>query len=256
MRFGIDISPVGEWGDPRRLAELAALAERSGWNGVFVEDYVFHPEGLDAYDPWIALAAIALATERVRIGTLITPVPRRRSAKLAAEAMTIDHLSGGRMILGVGSGDPQAPDTEGALGERARRLDDGLAEIDGLWQGALRPRPLQRPRIPIWVGGQYTRGGPRERALRWDGSCLYRVAPPGWEDLMPDDVAALRAARPDAGFDIAVGGRERDEDEAEERRYLAAIEQAGATWWHEWLPPSTPLDAVRAHIAGGPLARP
>jgi alkanesulfonate monooxygenase SsuD/methylene tetrahydromethanopterin reductase-like flavin-dependent oxidoreductase (luciferase family) len=66
MRFGIDISPVGEWGHPRRLAELAALAERSGWDGVFVEDYVFHPEGLDAYDPWIALAAIALATERVR----------------------------------------------------------------------------------------------------------------------------------------------------------------------------------------------
>src|SRR3954468_18911479 len=100
MQFGLDISPAGEWGDPRGLAELAALAERSGWDGVFLEDYVFYPGDLAAYDPWVALAAIALVTERIRIGTMITPVPRRRPWKLAAEAMTIDHLSGGRLILG------------------------------------------------------------------------------------------------------------------------------------------------------------
>jgi alkanesulfonate monooxygenase SsuD/methylene tetrahydromethanopterin reductase-like flavin-dependent oxidoreductase (luciferase family) len=253
VRFGIDLSAIGDWGHPRRIAELAALAEESGWDGVFVEDYVFHPEGLDAYDPWVTLAAIALATERIRLGTLITPLPRRRPAKLAAEAMTIDHLSGGRMILGVGSGDPESPDSHGDPRDRARLLDEGLEAIDWLWRGELRPRPVQQPRIPIWIGGQYTRRGPRERALRWDGACLFRATPPDWEDLTPDDVRALRAARPEEGFDIAVGGRERSDDDAAERAYIAALGAAGATWWHEWMPPSTPLDRVRAHIAAGPL---
>ena len=278
MRFAIDISPAGAWGDPRTLAELAALAERAGWDGVFLEDYVFYPGGLDAYDPWVALAAIALATERVRIGPMITPLPRRRPWKVAAEAMTLDHVSRGRMVLGVGSGDPHSADTA-RLGEpadpraRAARLDEALDMIDGLWRGepvrhagaafrldgvALRPRPVQRPRIPVWVGGQLTRRGPRERALRWDGACLYRTTPPDWEDVTPADVRTLRAdatARRGSadGFDIAVGGRARREDEAAERGYVTALAEAGATWWHEFLAPVTPLEAARAHIAGGPL---
>ncbi|MEA2255985.1 MAG: hypothetical protein QOG35_2030 [Solirubrobacteraceae bacterium] len=277
MRFAIDNSPAGSWGDPRTLAELAALAERSGWDGVFLEDYVFHPGGLDAYDPWIALAAIALATERIRLGTMITPLPRRRPSKLAAEAMTVDRLSGGRLVLGVGSGDPASDDTARA-GEaadpraRAERLDEALDVVAALWSGepvthrgahfhldgvVLRPRPAQRPRIPIWIGGQLTRRGPRERALRWDGACLYRVAPPAWEDLTPDDVRALRddaSRRRAAGdaFDIAVGGRAPAADREAERAYLAAIRDAGATWWHEFLAPDTPLAEVRAHIAAGP----
>lgn len=272
MRFGIDISPAGEWGTPRQLAELAALAERSGWDGVFLEDYVFYPGGIDAYDPWVALAAIALATDRVRIGTMVTPLPRRRPWKVATEALTIDHLSGGRMILGVGSGDPQSADIA-SVGEvadlrtRAELLDEALEVIAGLWRGeafshhgehfniedvTLRPRPLQRPRIPVWVGGMYTRRGPRERALRWDGACLYRVEPPDWEDLTPDEVRALRAAAGER-FDIAVGGRERREDEATEREYVRALAAAGATWWHEYLPPTTRLEAVRDHIERGPL---
>jgi alkanesulfonate monooxygenase SsuD/methylene tetrahydromethanopterin reductase-like flavin-dependent oxidoreductase (luciferase family) len=278
MRFAIDISPAGAWGDPRTLAEFAALAERAGWNGVFLEDYVFYPGGVDAYDPWIALAAIALATERVRIGTMITPLPRRRPWKVAAEAMTLDHLSRGRMVLGVGSGDPASADTA-RLGEprdpraRAALLDEALEVIDALWRGApvdhagasfrlddvtLRPRPVQRPRIPVWVGGQLTRRGPRERALRWDRACLYRVAPPEWEDVTPDDVRALRAdaaARRGTadGFDTVVGGRARRDDAAAEREYVAALAASGATWWQEFLEPATPLERACAHIAGGPL---
>lgn len=278
MRFGLDVSPCGEWGDPRTLAQLAALAERSGWDGVFLEDYVFHPDGLDVYDPWIALAAIALATKHIRLGTMVTPLPRRRPWKVAAEAMTIDRLSDGRMILAVGSGDPASADNS-RVGEpaqaqvRGELLDEALAIIDGLWRGkplhhegrhfridgaALRPRPQQRPRIPIWIGGQYTRQRPRERALRWDGSCLYRVEPPDWEDLTPDDVGELRGlAREqrgsDKGFDIVVGGRERRDDERAERRYVAELEAAGATWWQEWVAPSTPLHDVRDYIAAGPL---
>jgi alkanesulfonate monooxygenase SsuD/methylene tetrahydromethanopterin reductase-like flavin-dependent oxidoreductase (luciferase family) len=279
MRFGLDISPAGEWGDPRALADLAALAERSGWDGVFLEDYVFYPGGLPAYDPWIALAAIALRTERIALGTMITPLPRRRPWKVAAEAATIDHVSGGRMILGVGSGDPDSDDTR-RVGEpadprtRAALLDEAIDVIDALWEGdpvshagehfrldgvALRPRPVQRPRIPVWVGGQLLRRGPRERALRWDGACLYRSVPPAWDDLTPDDVRDLRrAARdtrgPEAGdaFVIAVGGRGRRADE-EERPYVAALADAGADWWHEFLVPATPLAQVREHIECGPL---
>jgi alkanesulfonate monooxygenase SsuD/methylene tetrahydromethanopterin reductase-like flavin-dependent oxidoreductase (luciferase family) len=278
MRFGVDISPAGEWGNPRELASLAVLAERSGWDGVFLEDYVFYPGGLDGYDPWVSLAAIALATHRIRLGTLVTPLPRRRPWKVAAEAATIDHLSDGRLILGVGSGDPQSADNA-RLGEptdprtRAALLDEALEVIDGLWRGepfthhgahfdiedvTLRPRPVQRPRIPVWVGGQCTRRGPRERALRWDGACLYRTTPPGWEDLTPGDVRELRAAAQRrrgwaVRFDIAVGGRERRHDEAAEREYITALDEAGATWWHEFLPPATPLQAVREHVAQGPL---
>jgi alkanesulfonate monooxygenase SsuD/methylene tetrahydromethanopterin reductase-like flavin-dependent oxidoreductase (luciferase family) len=273
VRHAIDISPAGAWGNPRELAEIAALAEASGWDGVFLEDYVFYPGGLDAYDPWVALAAIALATERIRIGTLVTPLPRRRPWKLAAEAVSVDHLSNGRLVLGVGSGDPESADASG-VGEpgdpraRGERLDEALAVVDALWMGepvehhgthfdldgvTLRPRPRQRPRIPIWIGGQLTRRRPRERALRWDGSCLYRVAPPEWEDLTPADVRALREAAGDRPFEIAVGGRARRADEAAEREYLAAIADAGATWWHEFVAPATPRDEAREQIARGPL---
>jgi alkanesulfonate monooxygenase SsuD/methylene tetrahydromethanopterin reductase-like flavin-dependent oxidoreductase (luciferase family) len=272
VRFAIDLSPIGPWGSPRQLAELARLAEGCGWDGVFVEDYVFHAEGLDAYDPWVALAAIAVATEQVRIGTLVTPLPRRRPWKLAAEAVAVDHLSNGRMILGVGSGDPTSPDLT-SVGEQAdprvrgRMLDEALAVIDGLWREddfsfdgdyyqlesvSLRPKPIQQPRIPIWVGGAFTYRRPRERALRWDGSCLYRIQPPDWEDMRPEDVRALRQQRGER-FDIAVGGRRRRDDGAAERELVASIAEAGASWWNEWVPPDTPLERVRELIGGGPL---
>lgn len=280
MRSAIDLSAIGPWGSPRQLGELAALAERSGWDAVFVEDYVFHPEGLDCYDPWVAVAAIALATERLRVGVLVTPLPRRRPWKVAAEAVAIDHLSNGRMILGVGSGDPTSPDlarSGEAADARVRgdMLDEALEVIDRLWSGrpvthhgrhydlddvTLRPGPVQKPRIPIWVGGQVTRRRPRDRALRWDGSCLFKAEPPGWEDMTPHDVRALReraAARPDggAGFEIAVGGRSRNDDLAAEREYIAALATAGVDWWNEWVPPNTPLDHVRELVAAGPLTK-
>ena len=272
MRHAVDLSPAGSWGHPRTLAGLAARAEAAGWDGVFLEDYVIHPSGLETYDPWIALAAIALATERLRLGTLVTPLARRRPWKLAAEAMTIDHLSGGRLLLGVGAGDPASADIArtgepASSAERAAQLDEALTVVDALWRGEpvthrgtyfaldavrLVPRPVQRPRIPIVVGGQLTRRGPRARALRWDGACLYRVAPPAWEDLTPDEVRALRADG-GPGFEVMVGGRERRADLDAERAYLAELGAAGASWWHEYLPPATPEADVRAHIDAGPL---
>jgi alkanesulfonate monooxygenase SsuD/methylene tetrahydromethanopterin reductase-like flavin-dependent oxidoreductase (luciferase family) len=278
VQHAIDLSAVGAWGSPATLADLAALAERSGWDGVFVEDYVMYADGLDTYDPWVALAAIAMATERVRLGTLVTPLPRRRPWKVAAEAMSIDHLSGGRMILGVGSGDPTAADMM-PVGEqpdariRGQMLDEALDVIDALWRGdevhhegtyyrldgvALHPCPVQRPRIPIWVGGQYLRRRPRERALRWDGSCLYRAEPPDWDDMTVDDAHELRrlaSARPDGGrgFAIVIGGRRRRDDIAAERHYIASLAEAGVDWWNEWVPPRTPVARVRELIGAGPL---
>ena len=192
MRSAIDMSAIGAWGSPRQMSELAALAERSGWDGLFLEDYVMHAEGFDCYDPWVTLAAIATATERIRIGVHVVPLPRRRPWKVAAEALSIDHLSGGRMILGVGSGDITAPDMipvgEEADGRiRGEMLDEALDVIDGLWTGepfthrgahyqldgvTLRPRPVQRPRIPI-LGRWPLHGTAPSRA----GSALGRLLP-------------------------------------------------------------------------------
>jgi alkanesulfonate monooxygenase SsuD/methylene tetrahydromethanopterin reductase-like flavin-dependent oxidoreductase (luciferase family) len=162
---------------------------------VFLEDYLVYQSqiGTPTYDPWVCLAAMATRTNRIRLGSTVTPLPRRRVAKLAAEAVALDHLSGGRVTLGIGLGD--AWDMALAnLGERtdarirAEMVDEGLEVLVGLWSGeqftydgrfyqvqdvTMLPRPLQSPRIPIWIGGQYPRAGPIARAARWDGSCLF-----------------------------------------------------------------------------------
>ncbi|HET6315534.1 MAG TPA: LLM class flavin-dependent oxidoreductase, partial [Chloroflexota bacterium] len=107
MHFGLNLPNGGPAADPRSLAELAQLAEASGWEGVFLEDYLVYQNkiGTPTYDPWVSLAAMAMRTERIRLGTTVTPIVRRRVAKLAAETITIDHLSRGRLTLGVGLGD-------------------------------------------------------------------------------------------------------------------------------------------------------
>ncbi len=279
MRHALDLSPVGAWGDPRSLAGLSALAERSGWDGVFVEDYVVHPAGEPCWDVWPTLAAMALATQRVQLATMVTPMPARLPWQLAGQAATLHHLSGGRFVLGVGSGDPQSADVAGlgppmSLRERADRLDEALALMRALWSGEpvshegrwyrvdgvrLGP-PSGRPHpVPVWVGGALTRDGPVRRALAADGACLYRVPPPGWEDVTPDDVRALRRraalSRPDGadGFVVAVGGRRRRGDLDAERAWIADLAAAGCDWWHEYVPPETPVDVVRELVAAGPL---
>jgi alkanesulfonate monooxygenase SsuD/methylene tetrahydromethanopterin reductase-like flavin-dependent oxidoreductase (luciferase family) len=170
MQFGIHIPPFGPFSDLRALADFAAEAEQVGWDGFFLwDDVTFNPP-VTLADPWIALAAIALRTQRVRIGPLVTPLPRRRPHKLAREVITLDHLSAGRLILGVGSGG--GADEFDNLGEasdakvRGSMLDEGLEVLSGLWSGEpysfegahyhvkaahFLPRPVQVPRVPIWV---------------------------------------------------------------------------------------------------------
>ncbi|MGH3097293.1 MAG: LLM class flavin-dependent oxidoreductase [Streptosporangiales bacterium] len=256
MRCGLALPTGGKCADPGFLVALACLAESSGWDGVFLEDYICFQGDPTAptCDPWVALAAIAARTTAVRLGTIVTPLARRRPWKVAREAVGIDLLSGGRMVLGVGLGDTGEHVIDdasfSAFGEvrdprvRARMLDEALDLVAGLLTAepfsfagehyavgdvVFRPAPVQRPRIPIWVGGGYPYRGPVSRAARWDGCCLYRAET---HDLQAEDIAALRAAAGDRRYDICVGGRERRDGDLQ---WLASLAAAGATWWTEYV---------------------
>ena len=246
MKYGLDITSAGEWGQPEQIAELAALAEDHGWDGVFCEDYLAFPGGGPTYDVWVTLGLIAQATTRVTIAPMVAPVPCRHLPTLIGQARAVATVSQGRLALGVGSGDPLGDPVVEPVVERGRRrgelLDAALAEI----HEAL-------PEVPIWVGGAATLPAPRARALAWDGSCLYGVPPPEWEDLSPDAVAALRAEATRPSYTILVGGRERRADLTAERRYVRQIADAGADWWQEYVPPRLSLIEAKRRIRAGPI---
>lgn len=243
MKFGIDISPAGAWGRPDQIAELAALAEDHGWDGVFCEDYLAFPGGLPTYDVWITLGLVAQATSEATLGTMVTPLPARHTPTVALAARSVAAISAGRLVLGVGSGDPLGDPAIGGTGvARADLLEAALAQIR-----------QTTPDVPVWVGGAAVKPGPRARALRWEGACLYRVPPPDWEDLTPADIEDLRADAGRESFVVAVGGRERAADVAAERRYVASLARAGADWWHEYVPPRLSLEEARRRIRNGPI---
>lgn len=271
LRFGVTLGAVGEGRDPRGLAELATLAEQSGWDGFFLEDYLIYQGMVDqpTYDATVGLAAMAMTTTRIRLGFTVTPVPRRHPWELAAQCVALDHVCGGRLILGVGAGDVGDPSVA-AVGEsrnprvRAELLDEGLAILAALWTGEpvhhdgahyrvdglrLAARPVQRPRIPIWVGGDLLRPGVRRRLSQWDGACVYKGPPGAGEPMTPDDVRDLRRLvvreRGHAdGFDVKVSATVGAAE-------LAAFAAAGATWATRWIPP-VGLAETRAVIAHGP----
>jgi probable F420-dependent oxidoreductase len=286
MKFGINLPPFGEFGEARAVAELAREAEAAGWDGFFIWDHVlFDPSWHPMADPWVALAAAAMVTERIRIGTMLTPLPRRRPWKLARETVSVDRLSGGRLTLGIGIGDP-AQWEYGFFGEetdaraRAQMLDEGLEVLTGLWSGApfgfqgrryrleemvFRPTPAQQPRIPIWVGGYWPRKPPFRRAARWDGVCPGRADN---QPLTPEDWRAIlayigehRAA--EAPFDAVHSGVSGD-DPARDAEQLAAYAAAGVTWWIEDVSPyrfgvgwedqltHEPMERMRERVRRGP----
>ena len=210
-RHGIFIAPFEELSEPRAAADLAARTEERGWDGFFVWDHVAYAPPVQALaDPWITLAAVAIATERVTIGPLVTPLPRRRTHQLARETTTIDRLSGGRLVLGVGIGsgrtgefDPERFGEEGDTRERARMLDEGLERLSAYWAGEFEPRPVQEPRVPVWVAAVWPNRRPLRRAARWDG--VFPIDMPGPEALA-ELVAEVRELRePGAGdFEVVV----------------------------------------------------
>jgi len=248
VKHAIDVPPFGELADPRVLAELAAAAEERGWDGFFVWDHIVYRAPVRAVaDPWVALAAVACATSRLRIGPLITPLSRRRVHKLARETVTLDLLSSGRLTLGVGLGSARNGELEpfGEVAdprERARLLDQGLDDLIGYWAGEFQPVPVQRPRIPVWVAAEWPHRRPVRRALRWDG--LFPTHLPGPEALA-ELASEIRASRP-AGdpFDLIV-----DIPPGEDPDPWA---RAGATWAVTDFGIQPTLAEVREAIDAGP----
>ena len=243
------VAPFDELADPRLLARLAHRAEELGWDGFFVWDHITYSAPTSAVlDPWIAMAAIAMTTERLAIGPMVTPLSRRRVHKLARETATLDRLSDGRLILGVGLGS----DRHGELApfgevseprEQAVLLDEGLEQLVRYWDGEFEPRPVQRPRIPIWCAATYPNRRPLKRAARWDGLFPVRVPEPDALAEMAAEATAQRA--PDAGpFDLAIT--------VEPGHDVTPWDAAGATWTLTEFDSTPKLDAVRAAIEAGP----
>ena len=275
MQFGFTVTT----GDPSTIADLAAEAEGAGWDGVFYYDAIAIGDA-PFYDPWVVMAAMAMRTERVRLGAIVTPPSRRRPWKLAREAMTLDRLSNGRLILPVGLGTLDdagfanvGEPTEARI--RAEMLDESLAILTGLWTGepfafegrhyrfgpmTFRPTPVQRPRVPIWVVGAWPLERSMRRAIRWDG--IYVQAqdaegkPASGPGPMRDVLAYVGRERPadlrEGPFDVVVEGISPPDDPVAAAGVARARADAGATWWIEVDWANASVDAMRARIASGP----
>jgi hypothetical protein len=263
MNYGLYLSNFGEAINARLLAELAMEAENYGWDGFFLWDHILESRTQKAplIDPWIALTAMAMTTQRIKIGTSVTPVNRRRPWVLARQTASLDQLSNGRLIFGVGLGYP--PDVEfGMFGEetndrlRAEKLDEGLTILSGLWTGkpfsfsgkhyqlekmTFKPPSFQQPRPPVWVAGFWPNPAPFRRAARWDG--VFPLKSGG--GLVPTDLVAIQSflnaerqkqnlPTPEC-FDFITVGSTPGNNPKKARLKVQQFAEVGATWWLESL---------------------
>lgn len=280
MRYGIVLSV----GDARTAGELAAAAEAAGWDGVFTFDAVAIGS-VELSDPWIVLAAMALRTERVTLGAMVFAPSRRRPWLFAKAAVTIDQLSGGRLVLPVGLGtlDDAAFGNVGepvSARDRAERLDETLAIVEGLSSGlpfafagehyrfgsmTLLPPRVQQPRIPVWPVGAWPHAKSMHRALSWDGVVVQAADGPAANPALLREVTAWIGAKrvmADAGgtsgetaeppYEVVVDGVTPGDDPAAAASITRAVAEAGATWWIESDWEHADLDTLRARIAAGP----
>jgi alkanesulfonate monooxygenase SsuD/methylene tetrahydromethanopterin reductase-like flavin-dependent oxidoreductase (luciferase family) len=266
LRSALWLPIFDDLADPVLLARLAAEAEEAGWHGMFVWDHLrWRAPVRRVADPWISLAAIATATERLRIGPMVTPVARRRPAKLARETATLDRLSGGRLTFGVGLGSDRFGNELSRTGEelddrrRGQMLDESLDILTAAWSGEpvhhhgehytvedfqFLPRPVQP--IPVWVAGFPGNIKPLRRAARHDGFFPVHL---DHADQLAEIVATITGLRqdPKAPYDIAVAVAPGVDPEP--------YANAGATWWMTDFPPDAiSLDRVRGILRDGPAA--
>ncbi|WP_213454713.1 LLM class flavin-dependent oxidoreductase [Rhizomonospora bruguierae] len=261
MKFALSVPPTAA---PTDLVDLAVAADRAGWDGFFVWDHIHLEDGLPLHDPWVLLGAIATATRQVRLGALVTPLARRRPWKVAKEIVTADHLSGGRLIVGVGLGWPASEFTAfgepGGDRERGDTLDEALEVLEGLLHGGpvehegqrfrvrtrISPGPVQAPRPPIWVAATWPHRRPLDRAARYDG--VYALGRDTAGGLTLEQIATVRARiGPDADLVVPL------EPPLTPREYA----EAGATWLisgPDAADLSTPgaLDRFREVVTAGP----
>jgi alkanesulfonate monooxygenase SsuD/methylene tetrahydromethanopterin reductase-like flavin-dependent oxidoreductase (luciferase family) len=254
MKYGINMINFSHFSNPVLLAEIAAEAEDAGWDGIFIWDHITLTfTDAPVIDPWIALTAMAANTSKIKLGPMVTPVPRRRPWKLARETVSLDHVSNGRLMLGVGLGVNECFHLFGEninLKVRAEKLDEGLEILLRLWSGEafsftgkhynvkdvkFLPKPVQNPRIPIIVGGGYPGKLPFKRAARFDGVFPINTNYPNL--LTPDNLEdILTVIEKDRGnldnYTVMVNGETVDESEKEARKVKAFI-KAGANWWLE-----------------------
>jgi alkanesulfonate monooxygenase SsuD/methylene tetrahydromethanopterin reductase-like flavin-dependent oxidoreductase (luciferase family) len=267
LRSALWLPLFDDLADPRAVARLAADAEEAGWDGCFVWDHLRWQEPVrQVADPWIALTAIATATERIRLGPMVSTLARRRPAKVARETATLDQLSNGRLTLGVGIGSDRYGGELSKTGEelddrrRGRMLDESLEILAAAWSGEpvrhrgehytvddieFLPRPVQRPGVPVWAAGHPGNIKPIRRAARLDGFFPVNLEHP---DQLAEVVATLAELRSGATgpYEIAVSlpfG-------VDPLPYAAA----GATWWLPEIDPGVRLDVVRGVLRDGPAS--
>ena len=273
MKYGF----VLPGGSAQQQLEQAVTADRAGWDGVFVWEAAY------GVDPWTLLAGMAAKTSRVRLGTMLTPLPWRRPWKVASQVVTLDQVSDGRAVISIGLGATDA--SLGNTGEeldtrvRAEMMDEGIDIMRGFWEGKLAfegkhykadlnarsdlaevAQPVQS-RIPIWVVGAWNYPKSMRRVLRCDGILPAVTNPDGSHQPTPEVVRDIRSwlneheARPD--FDIVQEGETPADDRAKARAIVQPWEEAGATWWIEsrWEMPHASEDRlrdVRNRLEAGP----
>jgi len=276
MKFGLLFGNFGEYFDPKLMIELAITAEKSGWDGIFIWDQVLGFIDVDVAmnDPWVVLGAIASKTSKIKIGPMMTPIPRRRPWKLARETITLDHLSNGRLILSVGIGFPLELEY-GYFGEDhdpillQEKLKEGMIILEGLWTGEafhfngahynlkemkFLPKPFQIPRIPVWIAIIGKHESRIKQAIKWDGVIPIEkdytcISLENLKDIKKK-VEIFRVKRKD--FDYVVIG-ESDLFIDKKSKIITQYHAAGATWWlesiHEW---RFSLKETRKLIQSGP----
>ncbi|MBN1214870.1 MAG: LLM class flavin-dependent oxidoreductase [Candidatus Lokiarchaeota archaeon] len=280
VKFGLNIPNFGSYSNINNLINLAITAEKAGWEGFFLWDHIYLSTrleknkqiGIPFVDPWVALTAIAMVTKNMKIGTYVTPLPRRRPWKLAREVVSLDCLSRGRLILGIGLG---APDFEyEGFGEekniitRAKKCDEGLEIIKGLLSGKefsykgkfytiktviFKPEPYNGI-IPIWIGGRWPNKKPLERASKYNGFCPISASS---EKLSPNDIEEIvnliKSCRSDINnFDVVIAG-ELPLNKTEAKKIIYPFIESGITWWldsiNDW---RGTLEEMEEYISNGP----